>query len=122
MAKTDKPNVLVIFGDDIGMPNLSCYSDGVMGYDTPNIDRLGKGGDQVPALLRRASRAPPGAPPFLTGQHVIRTGLTKVGFPGAPMGMNQLDPSVGGLLAVWATRRGNSGKTTLATATRRSRR
>src|SRR4029450_7490641 len=97
MAKTKKPNTLVIFGDDIGITNLSCYSDGIMGYDTPNIDRLAKEGMK---LLHSSGEhsCPGGRPAFLTGQHGIRTGLTKVGFPGAPMGMSQLDPSIGGLL------------------------
>ena len=53
-----RPNILVIMGDDIGITNLSCYSDGVMGYETPNIDRIAKEGIALPALLRRADRAP----------------------------------------------------------------
>ena len=69
-----KPNILVIFGDDIGITNLSCYSDGLMGYETPNIDRIAKEGIR-----------------FLhySGQHGIRTGLTKVGFQGAPKGIQE---------------------------------
>jgi arylsulfatase A-like enzyme len=92
-----KPNILVIFGDDIGVTNLSCYSDGLMGYDTPNIDRLAKEGMRFLHYYGEQS-CTAGRAAFLTGQHGIRTGLTKVGFPGAPMGMSQLDPSIGGLL------------------------
>src|SRR5678816_4774766 len=97
MAKTKQPNILVIFGDDIGVTNLSCYSDGIMGYDTPHIDRLAKEGMKFLHYYGEQS-CTAGRAAFLTGQHGIRTGLTKVGFPGAPMGMSQLDPSIGGLL------------------------
>jgi arylsulfatase len=92
-----KPNILVIFGDDIGTTNVSAYSDGVMGYETPNIDRIANEGLRFLHYYGEQS-CTAGRSAFLTGQHVIRTGLSKVGFPGAPMGMNQLDPSIGGLL------------------------
>jgi arylsulfatase A-like enzyme len=97
VAKTEKPNILVIFGDDIGITNLSCYSDGLMGYETPNIDRIAKEGIRFLHYYGEQS-CTAGRAAFLTGQHGIRTGLTKVGFPGAPMGMSQLDASIGGLL------------------------
>ena len=93
-----KPNILVIFGDDIGTTNVSAYSDGLMGYETPNIDRIAKEGIRFLHYYGEQS-CTAGRAAFLTGQHGIRTGLTKVGFPGAPMGMSQLDPSIGGLLA-----------------------
>src|SRR5215467_10126934 len=93
----NKPNILVMWGDDIGISNLSCYSDGLMGYDTPNIDRLAKEGLKFLQYYGEQS-CTAGRAAFLTGQHGIRTGLTKVGFPGAPMGMSQDDPSIGGLL------------------------
>ena len=96
-GKAAKPNILVIFGDDIGITNVSAYSDGVMGYETPHIDRLAKEGIRFLQYYGEQS-CTAGRAAFLTGQHGIRTGLTKVGFPGAPMGMNQLDPSIGGLL------------------------
>src|SRR5499426_179722 len=96
-AQDKKPNILVIFGDDIGITNLSCYSDGLMGYDTPNIDRIAKEGLRFLQYYGEQS-CTAGRAAFLTGQHGIRTGLTKVGFPGAPMGKSQLDPSIGGLL------------------------
>ena len=90
-AAGKKPNILVIFGDDIGITNISAYSDGLMGYETPNIDRIAKEGLRFLHYYGEQS-CTAGRSAFLTGQHVIRTGLTKVGFPGAPMGMSQLDP------------------------------
>src|SRR4249920_114963 len=93
----DKPNILVIWGDDIGISNISAYSDGLMGYETPHIDRIAKEGLRFLHYYGEQS-CTAGRAAFLTGQHGLRTGLTKVGFPGAPMGMSQLDPSIGGLL------------------------
>ncbi len=104
-----KPNILVIFGDDIGITNLSCYSDGLMGYETPNIDRIAKEGVRFLHYYGEQS-CTAGRAAFLTGQHGIRTGLTKVGFPGAPMGMSQLDPSIGGLLKQQGYATGQFGK------------
>ena len=104
-----KPNILVIFGDDIGITNLSCYSDGVMGYETPNIDRIANEGLRFLHYYGEQS-CTAGRAAFLTGQHGIRTGLTKVGFPGAPMGMSQLDPSIGGLLKSLGYATGQFGK------------
>jgi arylsulfatase len=92
-----KPNILVIFGDDVGVTNISSYSDGLMGYETPNIDRIAKEGVRFLHYYAEQS-CTAGRAAFLTGQHGIRTGLTKVGFPGAPMGMSQLDPSIGGIM------------------------
>ena len=92
-----KPNILVIWGDDVGVANISAYSNGLMGYETPSIDRIGREGVKLQHYYGEQS-CTAGRAAFLTGQHGIRTGLTKVGFPGAPMGMSQLDPSVGGLL------------------------
>ena len=97
LAQAKKPNILVIWGDDIGIANVSAYSDGLMGYETPNIDRIGKEGIRFLQYYGEQS-CTAGRSAFLTGQHIIRTGLSKVGFPGAPMGMSQLDPSIGGLL------------------------
>jgi len=104
-----KPNILVIFGDDIGITNLSCYSDGLMGYETPHIDRIAKEGLRFLHYYGEQS-CTAGRAAFLTGQHGIRTGLTKVGFPGAPMGMSQLDPSIGGLLKNLGYATGQFGK------------
>jgi arylsulfatase A-like enzyme len=108
-AQTGKPNILVLWGDDIGTANVSAYSDGLMGYETPNIDRLAKEGLRFLHYYGEQS-CTAGRSAFLTGQHVIRSGLSKVGFPGAPMGMNQLDPSVGGLLKNLGYATGQFGK------------
>jgi len=92
-AQEAKPNILVIFGDDVGISNISAYGDGLMGYETPNIDRIGKEGIRFLHYYAEQS-CTAGRAAFRTGQHGIRTGLTKVGFPGAPMGMSQLDPNL----------------------------
>jgi arylsulfatase len=111
-----KPNILVIWGDDIGIANISAYSNGLMGYETPNIDRIGREGIKFQHYYGEQS-CTAGRAAFLTGQHGIRTGLTKVGFPGAPMGMSQLDPSVGGLLKNLGYATGSSARTTSGIAT-----
>jgi arylsulfatase A-like enzyme len=108
-AAGGKPNILVIFGDDIGIANISAYSNGLMGYETPNIDRIAREGIKMQHYYGEQS-CTAGRAAFLTGQHGIRTGLTKVGFPGAPMGMSQLDPSVGGLLKNLGYATGQFGK------------
>jgi arylsulfatase len=108
-AQANKPNILVIFGDDIGITNVSAYSDGLLGYETPNIDRIGKEGVRFLQYYAEQS-CTAGRSAFLTGQHIIRTGLSKVGFPGAPMGMSQLDPSIGGLLKSLGYATGQFGK------------
>jgi len=104
-----KPNILIIWGDDIGIANISAYSNGLMGYETPNIDRIAREGLKLQHYYGEQS-CTAGRAAFLTGQHGIRTGLTKVGFPGAPMGMSQLDPSVGGLLKNLGYGTGQFGK------------
>src|SRR5262244_780534 len=90
MAKQEqkKPNILVIWGDDIGISNLSCYSHGLMGYQTPNIDGLAKQGMMfIDSYGEQSCTA--GRSSFITGQSVLRTGLSKVGAPAAPVGMNE---------------------------------
>jgi arylsulfatase A-like enzyme len=104
-----KPNILVIWGDDIGIANISAYSSGLMGYETPNIDRIGREGIRFLHYYGEQS-CTAGRSAFLTGQHIIRSGLSKVGFPGAPMGMSQLDPSIGGLLKNLGYGTGQFGK------------
>ena len=104
-----KPNILILWGDDIGIANISAYSGGLMGYETPNIDRIAREGIRFQHYYGEQS-CTAGRAAFLTGQHGIRTGLTKVGFPGAPMGMSQLDPSVGGLLKNLGYATGQFGK------------
>jgi arylsulfatase A-like enzyme len=108
-AGRKKPNILVMWGDDIGLTNLSCYSDGLMGFDTPHIDRLAREGLRFLHYYGEQS-CTAGRSAFLTGQHIMRSGLSKVGFPGAPMGMSQLDPSVGGLLKNLGYSTGQFGK------------
>ena len=81
MASADKPNILVIWGDDIGITNLSCYSDGLMGYRTPNIDRIADEGMRFTDSYGEQS-CTAGRASFITGQSVYRTGLSKVGVPG----------------------------------------
>jgi len=109
LAQAKKPNILVIWGDDIGLADVSAYSSGVMGFETPNIDRIAKEGIRFLQYYGEQS-CTAGRSAFLTGQHIIRSGLSKVGFPGAPMGMSQLDPSIGGLLKSLGYATGQFGK------------
>jgi arylsulfatase A-like enzyme len=97
LAQAKQPNILVIFGDDVGYFNISAYNHGMMGYRTPNIDRLAKQGaiftDHYGQQSCTAGRAA-----FITGQSPIRTGLTKVGLPGSPLGLQKQDPTLAELL------------------------
>ncbi|MDJ0939691.1 MAG: sulfatase-like hydrolase/transferase, partial [Woeseiaceae bacterium] len=93
----DKPNILVIWGDDIGISNISAYSDGMMGYETPNIDRIADAGMKFTTYYGEQS-CTAGRSSFLLGQSVFRTGLSKVGLPGADQGINELDPTIAGML------------------------
>src|ERR1700710_2529182 len=104
-----KPNILIIWGDDVGVANISAYSNGLMGYETPSIDRIAREGIKFQHYYCEQS-CTAGRAGFLTGAHGIRSGLTKVGFPGAPMGMSQLDPSIGGLLKNLGYATGQFGK------------
>jgi len=92
-----KPNILIIWGDDIGQFNVSAYNMGMMGYKTPNIDRIGKEGAVFTDWYGQQS-CTAGRAAFITGQSPIRTGLTKVGLPGAPEGMKKEDPTIATLL------------------------
>ena len=94
MPKTSKPNILFIMADDIGWFNVSCYNHGIMGYRTPNIDRIAKEGAMFTDFYGQQS-CTAGRAAFITGQSPIRTGLTKVGMPGATLGLSAEDPSVG---------------------------
>jgi len=87
-----KPNILVIMGDDLGIPNISVYSHGMMGYKTPNIDRIAKEGVLMTDYYAEQS-CTAGRASFITGQYGIRTGLTNVGLPGAPIGIQDEDPT-----------------------------
>ncbi len=108
-AADKKPNIVVIFGDDIGQSNISAYSKGLMGYQTPNIDRVAKEGllftDYYAEQSCTAGRAA-----FITGQSVYRTGLSKVGLPGADLGMRKEDPTIAGLLKAQGYATGQLGK------------
>ncbi len=95
--EAQKPNILVIWGDDIGQFNISAYNNGMMGYRTPNIDSLAKEGALFTDWYGQQS-CTAGRAAFITGQSPIRTGLTKVGLPGAPEGMTADDPTIADLL------------------------
>ncbi len=96
-AAADMPNIVVIWGDDIGQSNLSIYSRGMMGYQTPNIDRVAKEGMLFTDYYAEQS-CTAGRASFITGQSGFRTGLTKVGMPGAELGMRKEDPTLAKLL------------------------
>jgi arylsulfatase A-like enzyme len=104
-----KPNILVIWGDDIGIANLSCYSHGLMGYQTPNIDRLAKEGMMFTDCYGEQS-CTAGRASFITGQSGYRTGLTKVGIPGASVGLQAEDPTIAELLKPLGYATGQFGK------------
>ena len=105
----DKPNILVIWGDDIGQFNLSAYNMGMMGYQTPNIDRIAKEGAVFTDWYGQQS-CTAGRAAFITGQSPMRTGLTKVGLPSAPEGMQEEDPTIAGLLKPLGYMTGQFGK------------
>jgi arylsulfatase A-like enzyme len=108
-AAADKPNILVIWGDDIGQFNISAYNMGMMGYKTPNIDRIAKEGAVFTDWYGQQS-CTAGRAAFVTGQSPMRTGLTKVGLPGAPEGMKAEDPTIAGLLKAQGYVTGQFGK------------
>jgi arylsulfatase len=88
-----KPNILVIFGDDVGQSNISAYTHGIVGYKTPNIDRIAKEGMMFTDYYAENS-CTAGRSTFITGQSVFRTGLSKVGLPGAPVGLQDRDVTI----------------------------
>jgi len=104
-----KPNILLIMGDDIGWFNLSAYNLGIMGYRTPNIDRLAKEGALFTDWYGQQS-CTAGRAAFITGQSPIRTGLTKVGLPGATLGLQPEDPTIADLLKPLGYATGQFGK------------
>jgi len=107
--KNKKPNILVIWGDDIGWSNPSIYNMGMMGYKTPNIDKIGQDGIVFTDYYSQQS-CTAGRAAFITGQSPYRTGLTKVGLPGAKEGLNILDPTIAGLLKNHGYATGQFGK------------
>ncbi len=104
-----QPNILVIMGDDIGIWNLSCYHQGMLGYNTPHIDRLAKEGGKFMNYYAQQS-CTAGRSAFITGQLPFRTGLSKVGLPGADLGLRKEDPTIAELLKPLGYRTGQFGK------------
>jgi arylsulfatase A-like enzyme len=108
-AATDKPNILVIWGDDVGQSNISYFTNGLMGYKTPNIDRIAQEGMAFTDYYGEQS-CTAGRSSFIMGQSVFRTGLSKVGLPGAKEGMQEEDPTIAGLLKAQGYATGQFGK------------
>ena len=104
-----KPNILVIWGDDIGRSNVSAYTFGMMGYRTPNIDRIAREGMMFTDYYAEQSSTA-GRSSFITGQSVFRTGLSKVGLPGAKEGLSEKDPTIAALLKDMGYATGQFGK------------
>jgi arylsulfatase len=105
----DRPNILVVWGDDIGQSNISAYTMGMMGYRTPNIDRIANEGMIFTDYYGEQS-CTAGRSSFITGQSVFRTGLSKVGLPGADLGLRVEDPTIAGLLKAQGYATGQFGK------------
>jgi len=105
----EKPNILVIMGDDVGYWNLSYNNDGMMGYRTPNIDRLAREGVRFTDYYAEQS-CTAGRAAFITGQMPVRTGLTKVGIPGADLGLSKKDPTLAEMLKPLGYATGQFGK------------
>ena len=105
----NKPNILVIWGDDIGWFNISAYNRGMMGYKTPNIDRIANEGILFTDAYGQNS-CTAGRAAFITGQSPFRTGLLKVGLPGAKEGLMKEDPTIAGLLRPMGYMTGQFGK------------
>src|SRR5246127_3524279 len=104
-----KPNILVIFGDDIGQSNISAYTFGLMGYRTPNIDRIAREGMMFTDYYADQS-CTAGRSSFITGQATLRTGLSKVGIPGATVGLQTRDATLAELLKPLGYATGQFGK------------
>ena len=108
-AQNKRPNIVVFWGDDIGQSNISAYSLGVMGYKTPNIDRVAKEGMMFTDYYAEQS-CTAGRASFITGQSGLRTGLTKVGLPGATLGLRHEDPTIAEMLKPLGYATGQFGK------------
>ncbi len=108
-AATGKPNIVIIWGDDIGITDLSAYSHGLMGFQTPNIDRVAHDGVMFTDYYGEQS-CTAGRAAFLTGQSVFRTGNSKVGLPGADVGLQKEDPTIAELLKPLGYATGQFGK------------
>ena len=107
-AAQDKPNILVVWGDDVGQSNISAYTHGLVGYETPNIDRISNEGMTFTDYYAEQS-CTAGRASFIMGQSVFRTGLSKVGLPGAELGMREEEPTIAGLLKAQGYRTGQFG-------------
>jgi arylsulfatase A-like enzyme len=105
----DKPNILVVWGDDVGQSNISTYTHGLVGYQTPNIDRIAKEGMTFTDYYGEQS-CTAGRSSFITGQSVFRTGLSKVGLPGAKEGLSEKDPTIATMLKSMGYATGQFGK------------
>ena len=108
-AQAKPPNILVIFGDDVGQANISAFTKGLMGYRTPNIDRIATEGMTFTDYYAEQS-CTAGRSSFITGQNVFRTGLSKVGMPAAPVGLNKEDPTIAEMLKPLGYATGQFGK------------
>ena len=108
-AEDKKPNIVIIWGDDIGQSNVSAYTMGLMGYRTPNIDRVANEGVIFTDYYAEQS-CTAGRSAFITGQSVFRTGLSKVGMPGADLGLKKEDPTIAELLKAQGYATGQFGK------------
>ena len=104
-----RPNIVIIWGDDIGLSDVSAYSQGLMGFRTPNIDRIAREGVLFTDYYGEQS-CTAGRASFLTGQSGLRTGLTKVGLPGATVGLQKEDPTIAELLKPLGYATGQFGK------------
>src|SRR5262249_51219133 len=104
-----KPNILVIWGDDIGVHNISAYNHGIMGYRTPNIDRLAREGAMFTDFYSQQS-CTAGRASFILGQHPFRTGLLTIGMPGSPHGIPDWTPTIADLLKPQGYATGQFGK------------
>ena len=107
--QSQKPNIVVIWGDDIGLSDVSAYSRGLMGFQTPNIDRVAKEGVMFTDYYAEQS-CTAGRASFITGQSGLRTGMTKVGLPGATLGLQKEDPTIAELLKPLGYATGQFGK------------
>jgi arylsulfatase A-like enzyme len=108
-AQNKQPNIVVFWGDDIGQSNISAYSHGLMGYKTPNIDRVAKEGMMFTDYYAEQS-CTAGRASFITGQSGLRTGMTKVGLPAATLGLRKEDPTIAEVLKMQGYVTGQFGK------------
>jgi len=109
MGQPKRPNIVIIWGDDIGQSNVSAYTRGLMGYQTPNIDKIASEGMLFTDYYAEQS-CTAGRASFITGQHGMRTELTKVGLPGAKTGLQKEDPTIATLLQARGYATGQDGK------------